>query len=88
MADPFSWLIKKTRKLNDEIWHTSLSDISRARSFIFRQLRILILAARGFLKDKVQVRASALTLYTLLSIIPLAAIAFAIAKGFGLDQNL
>ena len=33
-------------------------------------------------------RASALTFYTLLSVIPVAAIAFAIAKGFGLDQNL
>jgi len=51
-------------------------------------LRIIVLAARGFLEDKVQIRASALTLYTLLSILPVIAIAFAIAKGFGLDQNL
>lgn len=47
-----------------------------------------MLAARGFSNDKVQLRASALTFYSLLSIIPIAAIAFAIAKGFGLDQNL
>jgi membrane protein len=33
-------------------------------------------------------RASALTFYTLVSIIPVVAIALAIAKGFGLDQNL
>jgi len=88
MAEPFSWILQKAKKLNDAVWHTSLSDISRGKSFVFRQLRIIILAARGFLDDKVQLRASALTLYTLLSIIPLAAIAFAIAKGFGLDQNL
>ena len=88
MTEPFSWISQKTKKLNDTIWHTSLSELSRGRSFVFRQLRILVLAARGFLNDKVQIRASALTLYTLLSIIPLAAIAFAIAKGFGLDQNL
>ena len=37
---------------------------------------------------KSQLRASALTFYSLLSVIPIAAIAFAIAKGFGLDQNL
>ena len=43
---------------------------------------------RGFSKDKVQLRASALTFYSLLSVIPVAAIAFAIAKGFGLDKNL
>jgi membrane protein len=88
MANPVSWIIEKVMRINDMIWHTSLSEISKGKSFLFRQLRIIILAARGFLNDKVQLRASALTLYTFLSIIPLAAIAFAIAKGFGLDQNL
>jgi membrane protein len=88
MADPLSWVIKKAKLLNDAIWHTSLSDISRGKSFLFRQLRIIVLATRGFLNDKVQLRAASLTLYSLLSIIPVAAIAFAIAKGFGLDQNL
>ena len=47
-----------------------------------------MLAARNSLNDKVYLRASALTFYTLLSIIPVLAIALAIAKGFGLDQNL
>lgn len=88
MADPLSWALKKVKQINDFIWHTSISDISRGRSFLIRQLRIIVLAARGFLNDRVQLRASSLTLYTLLSIIPVAAIAFAIAKGFGLDQNL
>ena len=40
------------------------------------------------MNDRVQLRASALTLYTMLSIIPFAAIAFGIAKGFALDQKL
>ena len=60
----------------------------KGKTFLFKQLRIIVLAARGFSNDKVQLRASALTFYSLLSIIPVAAIAFAIAKGFGLDQNL
>ena len=88
MTNPVSWILEKSKRLNDAIWHTSLSDISRSKSFIFRQLRIIVLAARGFMNDKVQLRASALTFYSLLSIIPVVAIAFAIAKGFGLDQNL
>ena len=88
MTNPVSWILEKSKRLNDAIWHTSLSDISRSKSFIIRQLRIIVLAARGFMNDKVQLRASALTFYSLLSIIPVVAIAFAIAKGFGLDQNL
>ncbi len=51
-------------------------------------MRIIVLATRNSLNDKVYLRASALTFYTLLSIIPVIAIALAIAKGFGLDQNL
>ena len=88
MTNPVTWIIEKARYTNDIIWRTSLSDISKGRSFVFRQLRIIVLAARGFLNDRVQLRASALTLYTMLSIIPFVAIAFGIAKGFALDQKL
>ena len=88
MADPLSWALEKIKQVNDVIWHTSISDISKSRSFLIRQLRIIVLAARGFMNDKVQLRASSLTFYSLLSIIPIVAIAFALAKGFGFDENL
>ena len=88
MTNPVTWIIEKARHTNDIIWRTSLSDISKGRSFVFRQLRIIVLAARGFMNDRVQLRASALTLYTMLSIIPFIAIAFGVAKGFALDQKL
>lgn len=88
MVNPVTWSLKKVKEINDAIWHSPLSELSKRKSFLIRQLRIIVLAARGFMNDKVQIRASALTFYTILSIIPLIAIAFAIAKGFGLDQNL
>jgi membrane protein len=88
MANPVSWTIRKIKEVNDAIWHTPLSELSRHKSILIRQLRIIVLAARGFSNDKVQIRASALTFYSVLSIVPLAAIVFAIFKGFGLEQNL
>jgi membrane protein len=88
MINPVSWTMNLIRRLNYAIWHTPLSEISKGKTFVFRQLRIILLAARGFSNDKVQLRASALTFYTLLSVIPVLAIGFAIAKGFSLDQNL
>ena len=88
MGNPFSWSEDLIKRLNHLIWHTPLSEISKGKIFLSRQIKIFILAARGFLNDKVMLRASALTFYTLLSVVPIAAIAFAIAKGFGLDQNL
>jgi len=88
MAKLVSYALDQVKRLNYAIWHTPLSEISRSKTILFKQLRIIVLAARGFSRDKVQLRATALTLYTLLSVIPIVAIGFAIAKGFGLDQNL
>jgi len=88
MTNPVTWTLDQLKRLNDLIWHTPLSEISRSKTFIFKQLRIIIVAAKGFTNDKVSLRASALTFYSLLSVVPVAAIAFAIAKGFGLDENL
>lgn len=88
MVNPISWILDLIKRLNDAIWRTPLSEISKGKTFIFKQLRIILLAARGFSNDKVSLQASALTFYSLLSVIPIAAIVFAIAKGFGLDKNL
>ena len=48
----------------------------------------LILAAKGFRTDNAILRASALTFYSLLSIVPVMAMAFGIAKGFGFEKVL
>lgn len=88
MENPVSWFFRKIKQLNDLIWHTPLSEISRRKMLLIKQMRIVVIAARGFVNNKVMLEASALTFYSLLAVVPLAAIAFAVAKGFGLDQNL
>ncbi len=49
-------------------------------------LRRLIVTTRCFLQERMYFRASALTYTTLFAIVPLLAIIFAIAKGFGLSS--
>lgn len=71
-----------------DIWRIRLRDIPRSKSFFLRQLRIIVLAVRGFDEDRCQLRASALTYYSLLSIVPVVAILFGIAKGFGFQEVL
>jgi len=56
--------------------------------FFVKQLKIFSLAFKGFAEDRVQVRASALTYYTMLSVVPIAAMVFGIAKGFGFKEKL
>lgn len=71
-----------------DVWRIRSKDLSRRRFFLIRQLRIILLVIRGFQDDKCQLKASALTFFTLLSIVPVAALAFGIAKGFGLEKFL
>jgi len=71
-----------------DIWRIRVKDIPRTRYFFVKQLRILLLATRGFGKDKCSLSASALTFYSILSIVPIVAMAFGIAKGFGFQMFL
>jgi len=74
--------------ITGDIWRVRLEDLPRKKSFLIKQLRILILSARGFDEDKCLLRASALTFYSLISIVPVAAMAFGVAKGFGFEKLL
>lgn len=70
------------------IWRIRVREQSAGRGFAIKYVRMFLLAIRGFTEDKCQLRASALTYYTLLSIVPIAAMAFGVAKGFGFEDRL
>jgi membrane protein len=70
------------------MWGIRLNKLDPRKGFLVKQLRILSLAVQGFNEDKCLTKASALTYYTLFSIVPVLALVFAIAKGFGFDANL
>ena len=65
-----------------------MASLSPKKSFLLRQVRIIFLAFRGFDENKCVLRASSLTFYSLLSVVPFAALAFGIAKGFGIQKLL
>lgn len=74
--------------LTQGLWRIRSKDLSRSRSLLIGPLRVVIRAWRGFDEDKCGLRASALTFYSLLSMVPVAAMAFGVAKGFGLEKVL
>ena len=53
-----------------------------------RQYKLLFYTARGLDEHDTLVRSAALTFYTLMSIVPIAALVFAVVKGFGLADGL
>jgi membrane protein len=71
-----------------DIWRIRLADLPFGKSFLIKQLRMIIVAFRGYDEDRCLIRASSLTFYTLLSIVPVAAMFFGVAKGFGFERRL
>jgi len=71
-----------------DVWTTNIEELPKKQHFWIKQLRVFLLAIKGFRDDDCVLRASALTFFTLLSTVPLAAVAFGIAKGFGLEESL
>lgn len=74
--------------LTEGLWNFRLDEIKGARKWFYRWLRIAVLSIRGFFADKCTLRASSLTYYLLMSIVPLFTIVFAIARGFGYHDYL
>ncbi|MGD9977722.1 MAG: YihY/virulence factor BrkB family protein [Bacteroidales bacterium] len=71
-----------------DVWSTHIDELPPKLKLPFKYLRVILLALRGFNEDRVQIKASALTYYTLMSIVPVFAMVFGIAKGFGFDKYL
>ncbi|NWG03552.1 MAG: YihY/virulence factor BrkB family protein [Syntrophaceae bacterium] len=71
---------------NTGIWEIRLKNLPPHKALGLKYLRVVLLASRGFLRDRCQKTASVLTYYSLLNIVPIVAVAFAIAKGFGLEK--
>lgn len=81
-------LSRGLRYITHDIWVMPLKELPKKKSFLIRQLRILVIAFRGFREGNVQLKASALTFYTILSVVPLIAMVFAISTGFGIQDVL
>ncbi len=76
------------RFLSHDLWLLDKDDLSKPRALLLEFARVLVIAAKDYVRDNCVLRASALTFYSLLSVVPVVAMAFGIAKGFGLEHGL
>lgn len=82
-------MIQKMMKfLQRDIWRIRAHEAKGFRGKMVRALRICLISFSQFSSDMCSLRASALTFYSLLSVVPVLAVSFGIAKGFGLDKLL
>jgi len=74
--------------LKGDVWRLHLQTMPLFKRIGVGLVRIALLVGRGYREDQCILRASALTYYTMLSIVPVAALVFGIAKGFGFQKLL
>lgn len=81
-------IAKALKFIKNDVWSINLKKISDRDYKLIQLLRIIILAVKGFIQKRCLEKASALTYYTVLAIVPIAAMAFGLAKGFGFDKDI
>lgn len=71
-----------------KLWKIRINKMDKTQGLLIKQARVISLAYKGFKFDNCLTTATALTYYTLFSIVPILALVFAIAKGFGYEKDL
>ncbi len=71
----------------DEIWHDP-EDAGSIHNLLYQTVRVILLTVSGMKNQMIMMRASALSYYTLLAVIPIFAIAFSMMKGLGVHSRL
>ena len=72
--------------LTDDIWRITENEVTRTTFSLYNIIKSVYLCINRFTQDRLVNKAAALTYSTLLAIVPILAIVFAIARGFGFDD--
>ncbi len=85
-SKPAGFIGKVKQFINRDLWELEPDSLSKARCLGLKFLRVCALVVKGFREDKCPIHASSLTFTTVMAMVPLLVILFAIAKGFGFEQ--
>lgn len=69
-----------------DIWRVTEDEVTKPKYLFYTIIKTLYVCISRFIKDHLIDKASALTYSTLLAIVPILAVLFAIARGFGFDE--
>lgn len=81
-------VIRLYRFVREDIWKVQREDISSFRYLLYEVIKKVMLAVEYFTRKRMMASAAALTYSTLLAIVPIMAVVFAIARGFGYSKYI
>ncbi len=71
-----------------DIWHLKVGEMSAPKAFLVNVTKILILAVKAFGNRRINRSAAALSFSTMMALVPMVAVVFAIARGFGFSKHI
>lgn len=86
--NPIQLIRLVTHFLTYGVWRMTAENVSGTVRYLISIIKALFLSVRFFLSDRMMEKASALTYYTLLAIVPLFALVLGVAKGFNIQDVL
>ena len=82
-------MLGRARKfLTNDVWLIEVDKLPRLKGIVYKQLQLAMYVWREFWRDSSLLRASGLTYTTLLTLVPLLALMFALLKGLGVQKAL
>lgn len=69
--------------LRRDLWRTTAQELGRTKRFGIGTLKTLVMSAKGFNEDDINMRANSLTYSMMFAIVPILAMIVAVARGFG-----
>ena len=76
-------ILKWLNFLTNDIWRVTEDEVTRRKFSIYKVIKTIYLTVDHFSRNRLIDKASALTYSSLLAVVPILAILFAIARGFG-----
>lgn len=70
------------------IWHIKREELSRPMFFLVNVMRTILLAIRAFTDTRIMRSSAALSFSTMMALVPMVAVVFAIARGFGFSIHI
>ena len=80
--------IHELKNVIEQLWDVKPSDLTRFKRLLYSLVKIVVMVARDFIANLVQLQAMALAFKTLLSLAPLLAVIFSILKGLGVHNRM
>lgn len=83
-----NYVLRLRQFFQHDLWVVKIKSLSKREAYLYRLLRVWTITLSEFVKDKCDEKASSLTYYSMLSLVPVVAMAFGIAQSFGLKSYL